>query len=97
MIKKYKSLELPEALGHLMEGIRLAVLAEVAVGVDLSQVDGASDDTGLRFQLEAIEAEADVHVLVAGAADRESTLGPDVLGQPLDVAHHVAHVHQDLD
>jgi hypothetical protein len=79
-----------------MKRIGLAVFTEVTVGVDFTKVDGSPHNTGLRFELEAVEAEADVHVLVAGAADGESALGSNVLRQPLDIPHHVAHVHQHL-
>ena len=79
-----------------MERISSAVFTKMAVGVNSTQIDGSSNDTSLGLQLEAVQSEADVHVLVAGAADREAAFGPDVLRKPLDVAHHVAHVHQDL-
>jgi len=81
---------------YLVEGVSLVVLPQVTVRVNPSKVNGAANDTGLRLQLEAVEAEADVHVFVAGAADREPALRSDVLGKPFDVAHHVTHVHQDL-
>ena len=79
-----------------MERISSAVFTKMAVRVNSSKVDGASNDTGLGFQLEAVQSEPDVHVLVAGAADRKTSFRPNVLRKQLDVAHHVAHVHQDL-
>ena len=86
-----------EVDSHPVIGFRAGVFSNGQRRVDAAELDGTTDNSAFGIQAGSFQADTDVHVLVAGAADREATLGFEVLGEPRDVTHDVAHVHVHVE
>ena len=66
-------------------------------GINTSNINGTSNNTSLGLKFGTSQGKSYEHVFVPRATNTEPTFGFKISWNPVHVAHHISHVHVDVE